>query len=230
MLYLSGLFYAGGLMNDYEKPDYYSKLAVKEGYAARSVYKLMEIQDKLSLIKKGNKILDLGCAPGSWSQYASSLIGLDGQLIGVDFKRITVNPPNAVFIRGNFLKDHVKEELMNYSPFDGVISDMAPDTSGDRLTDCFLSSDLVRQALDFAYSFLKKGGYFVAKIFQGGDEKGIMDEMKLAFEKTRWFKPKSSRQISFEIFMIGSGFIKKPEIKHEDGVLDDENYTGDMPW
>ena len=217
-------------MNDYEKPDYYSKLAIKEGYAARSVYKLMEIQEKLTLIKKGDKILDLGCAPGSWSQYASSLIGHDGQLIGVDFKRITVNPPNATFIYGNFFRDHIKDEIMSYSPFNGVISDMAPDTSGDRLTDCFLSSELVRHALDFAYLYLKKGGYFIAKIFQGGDEKEIMDEMKLAFEKVKWFKPKSSRQISFEIFMIGSGFIKKPEIHSNDEILNDDNYSGDMPW
>ena len=164
----------------YDKPDYYSKKAVKEGYVARSVYKLIEIQEKFNLFKKGNKILDLGCAPGSWSQYVSSIIDKNGLVVGIDYKEIKVNPTNAVFIKGNFLKDQTKNKLKEYAPFDGIISDMAPDTSGDKLTDCFASSNLVKDALKFSYEYLKKGGFFIAKIFQGGDEIEIMNEVKMA--------------------------------------------------
>lgn len=214
----------------YEKPDHYSKKAMKEGYAARSVYKLMEIQDKFSLFKKGHKILDLGCAPGSWSQYASSLIGEKGLLIGIDFKEIKVNPANAVFIKGNFLKDHTKDKLKEYVPFDGIISDMAPDTSGDKLIDCYSSSDLVEDALEFSYKYLKKGGFFIAKIFQGGNEKKIMDEVKMAFKTAKWFKPKSSRKKSVELFIIGIDFIEKPKIKYNNEISVLENSDGTMPW
>ncbi len=214
----------------YDKPDHYSKLAIKQGYAARSVYKLIEIQDKFSLLKKGNKILDLGCAPGSWSQYTSTLIGENGSLIGIDFKEIKVNPANAVFIKGNFLKEHAKDKLKEYAPFDGIISDMAPDTVGDKLIDCYASSNLVENALKFSYDFLKKDGFFIAKIFQGGNEKEIMNEVRMAFKTVKWFKPKSSRKKSIEIFIIGINYIDKPKIKKKDGAFNLENSDGTMPW
>lgn len=217
-------------MNVYEKPDFYSKKALKEGYAARSVYKLMEIQEKFKIMKKGDKILDLGCAPGSWCQYASKIVGEKGLIVGIDYKEIRVALSNAVFVHGNFLREHKKEEIQEYAPFNGIISDMAPDTKGDRLTDCYASSNLVEEALNFSYKFLKKGGYFIAKIFQGGDENVIMDELKQAFKTTKWFKPKSCRKKSFEIFMVASGFIKKPEKQEEPDIFDDDNYTGEMPW
>lgn len=213
----------------YEKPDHYSKKAFKEGYTARSVYKLMEIQDKFQLFKKGNKILDLGCAPGSWSQYVSEIIDKKGHLIGIDYKEIKVNPDNAIFIKGNFLKDDSKNKLKEYGPFDGIISDMAPDTGGDKLIDCYASSELVENALSFSYGYLKKGGFFIAKIFQGGNEKDIMNEVKLAFKTAKWFKPKSSRKNSVELFIIGIDFIKKPEINKKDELTND-NYDGVMPW
>lgn len=213
----------------YEKPDHYSKKAIKEGFVARSVYKLMEIQDKFNLFKKGYKILDLGCAPGSWAQYVSSIIDKNGLLVGIDYKEIKVNPLNAIFIKGNFLKDHTKDKLKEHVPFDGIISDMAPDTVGDKLIDCYASSELVENALNFSYKYLKKGGFFIAKIFQGGNEKNIMNEVKLAFKTAKWFKPKSSRKNSVELFIIGIDFIKKPEIKNQNEVLND-NYDGVMPW
>lgn len=214
----------------YEKPDHYTKKALQEGYAARSIYKLKEMQEKYDLIKKGDRILDLGCAPGSWSQYVSKIIGDKGLVVGIDYKYITAELNNAVFIKGNFLKENYKEKIYEHTPFDGIISDMAPDTSGDKLTDCYASSDLVESALKFAYDHLKKNGFFIAKIFQGGNEKEIMEEMKSAFETVKYFKPKSSRKKSFEIFLIGFNFIKKPEIIETDSILDENNYTGDMPW
>ena len=213
----------------YDKPDYYSKKAMQESYVARSVYKLMEIQDKFSLIKKGHKVLDIGCAPGSWAQYVSTIIQNEGLLVGIDYKVIKVNPPNAIFIKGNFLKEITKEKIIQYSPFDGIISDMAPDTSGDKLTDCYNSSNLVEDALQFSYDYLKKGGYFIAKIFQGGSEKEIMNELKKAFRLAKWVKPKSSRKKSFEIYIVGIDFIQKPIMKKNE-IISDDNYTGEMPW
>jgi len=217
-------------MNPYEKPDYYSKKAMEEGYYARSVYKLMEIQDKFNLIKEGQKLLDLGSAPGSWLQYISKIIGDSGLAVGIDFKEVKAQYNNVKIIKGNFLKDHKKAELVELAPYDGILSDMAPDTKGDKLVDCYASGDLVRDALMFSYNFLKKGGYFIAKIFQGGDEKEIMDEIKLAFKTAKWFKPKSCRKKSVEIFMIGMDFTGKPDIKDATDIIENAEETGEMPW
>ncbi len=214
----------------YDKPDFYSKKAKDQGYLARSVYKLIEINDKFKLFKKGQRILDLGCAPGSWTQYVSGIVADNGLVVGIDYKRIDVSAKNVVLISGDFLSAESQDELKKHGKFDGIISDMAPDTKGDRVTDCYVSSDLVREALRFSYDFLKKGGFFVAKIFQGGDEKEIMDEMKKAFGTAKWFKPASCRKTSFEIYMIGLDFIKKPEIAEENDIMDLENNDGTMPW
>lgn len=214
----------------YEKPDYYTKLAKSEGYEARSIYKLKEMQEKFKMIKRGQKVLDLGCAPGSWSRYTAEIVGPQGLVVGIDYKQILVAMKNAVFIYGNFLREEKQNEIKEYGPYDGIISDMAPDTTGDRLSDCYKSSELVREALEFSYKFLKPGGFFIAKIFQGGDEKEIMEELKEAFAVTKWSKPKSTRKNSFEIFMIGMDFKGKPQPKEEGNPLDEDNYTGEMPW
>ncbi|HBD92965.1 MAG: hypothetical protein A2015_01665 [Spirochaetes bacterium GWF1_31_7] len=218
-------------MNDYENPDFYSRKAKDEGYFARSIYKLEEIDSRFSLIKKGMKIVDLGCAPGSWCQYLSNIVGDTGLVVGIDYKKILVTAPNIVIVHGNFLRDYNQAEIMTHGPFNGIVSDMAPDTTGDRLTDCFNSSDLVKDALRFSYDHLKKSGFFVAKIFQGGDEKAIFDEMKMAFKTVKWFKPKSCRKISFETFIIGMDFTGKPQLSEEaEDIMDVDNYSGDMPW
>jgi 23S rRNA (uridine2552-2'-O)-methyltransferase len=219
----------------YEKPDFYSKKANKEGYPARSIYKLEEMNDKFKLFSKGQRILDLGCAPGSWSQYVSKIIGSNGLVVGIDYRDVKISAKNARFITGDFLDKEVQKTLSEFSPFDAIISDMAPDTSGDKLSDCYRSSELVLSALRFSYDFLKKGGLFVAKIFQGGDEKEIMNELDKAFHETKWFKPKSSRKSSFEIFMLGIDFISKPEMDifeemEENEALKKALDTGEMPW
>ena len=215
-------------MNPYEKPDFYSRKAKDEGYVARSIYKLKEINEKFKLIRKNQVILDLGCAPGSWSQYAAGITGDKGKIVGVDFKEIKIKLPNAKFIKGDFLEERIREEL-KMDIYDGIISDMAPDTVGDRLADCYNSSNLVRVSLDFAFEYLKSGGYFIAKIFQGGEEKEIIQVMKTAFNEVKWFKPQSTRKISFEIFLIGIGFTNKPVLKSTDEVKINEE-SGDMPW
>lgn len=218
-------------MNEYDRGDYYSKKAKDEGFFARSIYKLEEIDKKFGLFKKGMKVVDLGCAPGSWCQYVSKVVGEKGLVVGIDYKKILVAANNIVLVHGNFLREHNKDAIKVYAPFDGIISDMAPDTSGDKLTDCFHSSELVRDALIFTYEHVKKGGFFVAKIFQGGDEKEIVSEMKQNFDIVKWFKPNSCRKISFETFIIGTGFRgqKTDKEQHED-IFDVDNYNGDMPW
>ncbi|MBP7554306.1 MAG: RlmE family RNA methyltransferase [Spirochaetes bacterium] len=221
-------------MNDYSKPDFYANKAKLDGYVARSVYKLEEINAKFKLIKPGQTILDLGSAPGSWSQYVSSIIGDNGKIVGVDYKDMRVSMPSAIFLKGDFYSDEIRSQLAEYAPFNGIISDMAPDTEGDKITDCFRSSELVWKSLNFAYDYLKRGGYFIAKIFQGGDEKEIMKEIKSAFKEAKWFKPASSRKISYEIFVVGENFISNP---NKNKALDDDNdleklnnSDGYMPW
>ena len=220
---------------NYAKPDFYSRKAKDEGYVARSVYKLKEINEKFNLIKKNQHVLDLGSAPGSWAQYVSGIVGSSGRLVGVDYKEIKVAMPNTTFLVGNFFSDEIRQQLENLGPYDGIISDMAPDTVGDRVRDCFRSSDLTWKSLDFSYGFLKQGGYFICKIFQGGEEKEIMNEMKKAFTEAHWFKPDSSRKISFEIFLVGVGFIGKPqndqaESEYQKFLSETENNDGSMMW
>lgn len=215
----------------YEELDFYSKKAKKAGYAARSVYKLEEIDQKFKLLKKGMKIADLGCAPGSWSQYVSKIVGNTGLVVAIDYKKILCAAPNIVLVHGNFTKEENKAKIAEYAPFHGIISDMAPDTSGDRLTDCYNSSNLVRSALTFSNDNLKRGGFFVAKIFQGGDEKEIMSELKKNFETAKWFKPNSSRKNSFETFIIGISFHGKQEEKTNKYFKPDyDPDSGIMPW
>ncbi|HOV13471.1 MAG TPA: RlmE family RNA methyltransferase [Spirochaetota bacterium] len=217
-------------MNIYEKPDFYSNKAKEDGYVARSVYKLKEINEKFKLIKKGQKILDLGCAPGSWAQYTSQNVDDKGFVVGIDYKEIKINLQNFFFIKGDFYDEQNQNKIKEYSPFDGVISDMAPDTEGDKLTDCYRSSELVKEALSFANKYLKKGGFFVAKIFQGGDEKEVFDFVKKSFKEAKWFKPEACRKISYEIFIVGINFFNKIDFNNTNNKDLIENDTGLMPW
>lgn len=217
-------------MNVYEKPDYYSMKAKEEGYVARSIYKLKEINEKFKLLKKNQKILDLGSAPGSWSQYSALNVGDNGIVVGIDYKEMKIDLPNGIFIKGDFYDPENQIKLQEYSPYDGIISDMAPDTEGDKLTDCYRSSELVKEALFFSNKFLKQGGFFIAKIFQGGDEKKVFEMVKKSFKEAKWFKPEACRKISYEIFIVGINFYKKVDLNsnNSDNLFD--NNSGEMPW
>ena len=151
------------MSNIYEKPDFYTKKAKDAGYFARSIYKLEEIENKMHLFKKGMRVVDLGCAPGSWSQYVSQVVGDSGLVVGIDYKKILCAANNIVLVHGNFMREDNQSKIAEYGPFNAVISDMAPDTSGDRLTDCYKSSELVREALNFAYRHLKAGGFLLLR-------------------------------------------------------------------
>ncbi len=186
--------------------DHYSQQAKKEGFPARSVYKLKEIQKKYGLIKKGNKILDLGCAPGSWLLYAADLTGNTGQVIGIDLVPVTVRVASHVTMyTDNILSMDDAFFRSLGQDVDVVMSDMAPSTTGNRLVDSTRSFNLCQMALTVAQTTLKTGGSFVCKIFQGEDFKEFSDSVKAVFNRHKIFKPQSTRKVSKEIYIIGFG-------------------------
>jgi 23S rRNA (uridine2552-2'-O)-methyltransferase len=186
--------------------DHYSRKAQKEKFAARSVYKLAEIQQKHQLIRNGDRVLDLGCAPGSWLQYAAQQIGPGGQVVGVDLKPVTIRLPGTVqVIAGDIdVLFHEGDERLE-AGFKVVLSDMAPATTGNKHADAARSFALCETALDVAATVLQPGGNFVCKIFQGEDFKPFCDKVKTRFVRMHIFKPQSSRKGSKEIFVIGLG-------------------------
>lgn len=190
----------------YNPKDHYFKKAKEQNFAARSVFKLEEINQRFRILKPGQTVLDLGASPGSWSQYASQKIGSSGRVLGVDLSPVTVKLPNAVFIQAD-LRDLQLEQVFQehgfQPPFDLVLSDMAPKTTGIRITDQARSMELCELALDIARRFLKPGGHFVCKLFHSDDFTKLRDEIKKSFEKFEAVKPDSTRQISKEIFLVG---------------------------
>ena len=186
--------------------DHYTRQAKKERFPARSVYKLEEIQKKYNIIKKGNNVLDLGCAPGSWLLYSADLTGSTGRVVGIDLVPVTVNiPPHVRVYTGDILlmaEDFFKSLGID---FNVVISDMAPSTTGNKFVDSTRSFDLCLSALTIAQVTLNTGGSFVCKIFQGEDFKTFMDSVRSVFKNHKIFKPKSSRKASKEIYVIGFG-------------------------
>lgn len=185
--------------------DHYSRRAKKERFPARSVYKLQEMQQKYNLIKKDDRILDLGCAPGSWLLYAAKLTGNKGHVAGIDLKPVTINIPSHVTIYTGdiFSFDSFSESIGN--EFNVVISDMAPSTTGIKNVDSARSFNLCQAALETAQKLLLPGGSFACKIFQGEDFKQFSDSVKSCFATCNIFKPKSSRKASKEIYIIAKG-------------------------
>lgn len=182
--------------------DYYYRKAKQEKYPARSVFKLEEIDNKCRLIKQGIKILDIGCSPGSWSQYMLKKIG-GGSILGIDINNsIRIKDSRFTFIRGNIF-DIEPAHIQKYiKTFDLITSDAAPNTTGNRFTDSRKSLDIVKRVFQIARDVLKPGGSVVAKVFQGEDLKGFVDGLKGDFTRVALFKPKSSRKESREIFLI----------------------------
>lgn len=192
----------------YNPQDRYFKKAKEEGFAARSVFKLEEIDKKYKLFKPKQIVLDLGASPGSWSQYAAKMVGSSGRVLGVDLSPVTVKLDNAVFIQAD-LRDLNLQEIFRehgfHPPFDLVMSDMAPKTTGIRMTDQARSMELCELALDVARQFLKKDGHFVCKLFHSDDFVKLREEIKKSFSKCEAVKPDSTRKISKEIFLVGIG-------------------------
>jgi len=186
--------------------DRFHQKAKREGFVARAVYKLEEIDDKHHLFRQGDRVLDLGCAPGSWLQYARTKVGEKGVLVGLDRTALR-NPPSGARIEvGDVMTIDVAKLKGELPAFDVVLSDMAPDTSGIRSMDQARSEALFERALEIALLVLAPGGNFVGKLFQGPDFKKLTEAVRARFEVAKTAKPASSRQISIEQYVIGKNF------------------------
>ncbi len=186
--------------------DRFHQQAKREGFRARAVFKLQEIDAQYNLFKPGDRVLDLGCSPGSWLQYARSRIGDRGVLVGIDRTELRPGVPGARLMVGDVLTIDTAELLGGLDGFDVVLSDMAPDTSGIRSMDQARSEALFERALEIAEQTLAPGGNFVGKIFQGPEFKRLIDRVRAGFSVGKAAKPDSSRKISIEQFVVGAGF------------------------
>ena len=186
--------------------DAFHQKAKREGFLARAVYKLEEIDTKHAIFKPGQRVLDLGCAPGSWLQYAGQRVGPGGALVGLDREPLRQAVPNARIVVGDVATIPIAELRGDLTGFDVVLSDMAPDTSGIRNLDQARSEALFERALEIACEVLAPGGNFVGKLFQGPDFKRLIELVRSRFDTAKSVKPASSRQISIEQYVIGKGF------------------------
>ena len=187
--------------------DHYTQRAKREKYPARSVYKLDEIQRKFEPIKKNDNVLDLGCYPGSWLLYAADLTKHHGRVVGIDLKPVVIHLlPHVTTYTGDIrsLGDNFFAQVG--LDFNVVLSDLAPDTSGQKTVDAARSFELCRTALSIAQKVLLPGGSFVCKIFHGEDFREFAASVRDSFKSQKVFKPQSSRKASKEIFVIGLGF------------------------
>ena len=187
--------------------DPYVQRSRAEGYASRAAYKLIEIDDRYELLKPGQRVVDLGAAPGGWCQVAAARVGStvdDIRVAGIDY--LDMNPvPGATILKKDFL-DHdapeaIMEALGHHQP-DLVISDMAAPTIGHRRTDHIRTMALVEVALEFALEVLKPGGHFLAKTFQGGTEQALLNRLKQNFKSVHHVKPPASRDGSVELYLL----------------------------
>jgi len=196
----------GRLDQQQNRHDPFFKKARAEGFAARSVYKLDEIDRRVKLLRPGYRVLDLGCRPGSWLQYAVRAVGSQGTVVGIDRHPLPAPVPGARAMIGDIFTTPDAELLGPLAAFDVVLSDMAPDTTGVRATDQARSAALFEEAVTRAERLLAPGGAFVGKLFQGPDFEAIRKRLATRFSDVRVIKPDSSRARSFEIFLVGKGF------------------------
>ena len=234
-------------MAGYEHPDYWTLRAKKEGYPARSVYKLEEIVRKFGLLNglgsrrgtpecsqtgAGPAILDVGAAPGSWSLWLLRQMKGRGTLMAVDIQDLDIVPQieamglhkatgtakvdepigaHFTFVKGSILDEPVRARLRELGPYNLVVSDAAPATSGNRLVDQARSEELVEAVIGLALGVLAPGGALVTKIFQGGEERRLLTELRAHFAQARAFKPQACRSESFETYLVATGFSSNIE-------------------
>lgn len=200
-------------MGNYERKDRFYQKAKDEGRASRASYKLEQLQQRYKIIKKGDNILDLGCAPGGWLEVASKLVGPAGRILGIDVLPIkTVPRVNTVFIQADIndlsVSDTIKEKL---GRIDVVLSDMAPNTSGVKFRDSYLSYELANVAFQMAKKFLRGKGNFVVKIFPGEDFAGFKKEMQKCFERVEQYRPEATRKTSIEVYLVGLKYTESSD-------------------
>ena len=205
---MSGPRRSGGSWRERQERDPYVKRARAEGWRSRAVYKLEQIDKKERLFKKGMVILDLGSAPGSWSQYATEKLDGDATIVAVDLLEMDALPC-VDFIQGDFREDDILEALqqkLSDRHADLVMSDMAPNISGNRAIDQPRSMYLVELALDVCHDVLKPGGAFVCKLFQGEGADAFIATARQRFQRVKVMKPEASRSGSREVYLVALGF------------------------
>jgi len=215
-------------MTDYKEPDYWQKKARKEGYPARSVYKLKEIDEKFNLFsvqakQGGVRVLDIGAAPGSWSLYvlrkfASQKNNRRNILVSADlsplcqdflckpeFNKSIINGENFIFIQGDVTTDDVRQNILSKGPYSVIISDAAPNTTGNHMIDSARSLELAETVLTYAQTSLSPGGNLTLKIFQGSGVDALLKHMRTLFKTAKSFKPQACRGESVETYFVGLG-------------------------
>lgn len=188
--------------------DPFVKQAQKEGYRSRSAYKLLELQEKDRLIRPGMRVMDLGSAPGGWSQVASRIVGAKGRVLATDILPMDALP-NVDFIRGDFTEDATVEQLLDWlggGRFDLIVSDIAPNITGISSADQASSIYFLELALDTVRKTLEPGATFVAKMFQGSGSDEYLKELRAHFDKVSIRKPAASRKESREVYLVAKGF------------------------
>ncbi len=186
-----------------KRPDHYYAKAKKRGFAARSIFKLEELNEKFRLIRPGMRVLDLGSAPGSWLQYVAKEVGEEGEVLGIDLDPLHIPlPPHAHFVR----TDIVHWDSSTHASFDVVLSDMAPKTTGNRIGDHLKSIGLCEFALDVVLRVLRPSGDFVCKMYQGEDSKAFLEKLNSHFKDVKSQKPSASRRESREVFFVARGY------------------------
>ncbi len=189
-----------------KKDEYYTRKAHKEGYPARSVYKLQEIDLKYHLFKKGDRVLDLGCSPGSWLLYISSKIGPTGLIKGIDIEELKIKTPdNAVFLKKSILELD-KDEVIVLGKFDTVVSDSAPSTTGVKSLDAGKSLELSEKAFEVALEALNPKGAFLCKIFESQEANQFIKNIESQFNLTKKIRPRATTRNSSEFYFLGQGF------------------------
>ena len=185
-----------------QRRDIFVRQSKVDGYRARSAYKLIEINEKFKIFKGGMCVIDIGAAPGSWSQYTSKVVK-NGKIISIDLKEME-HIKNTIQIKGDFTQEKIKNQIKNYliNGSDVVMSDMAVNTTGIKNIDSIQTGELCKEAMIFSKEILSKKGFFISKIFMGGTFNEIVALGKKIFKEVKVFKPKSSRKDSKESFII----------------------------
>ncbi len=186
--------------------DPYVSEAQKRGYRSRSAFKLLQINEKFNLFKSGMVIIDLGCAPGGWLQVITEIINKNrkGQLIGIDLLDTDILP-NVEILKGDINDENILSQInkiLNGKKVNGVVSDMAADTTGHRTTDHLRTTMLLESAIDIAKDFLDEGGFFLGKCFKGGAESSVLENLKKSFKVVKHVKPDASRKESVESYVL----------------------------
>lgn len=191
------------------KDEFYTLLARKEGYPARSVYKLKEIDEKCRIIKRNDRVLDLGSSPGSWLLYLSEKVGNKGRVVGIDIEELKISiKNNALFYKHDVLNLTDNEFKQIGAPFDAVVADLSPKTTGVVFTDVGKSLELAETAFEIAKKVLKKGGNFVCKLFEGEDTDYFVREVENLFESLKRFRPRAVIKRSKEFYIVAKGYGK----------------------